>query len=115
MAFSNGNPNKINFLLTRQGKELLMRGGLESTIVYYSLWNDNFNYGLDVPPVIMPDLNGEEKSKVNTISLKYELTDGSLSQKTAKKCDIGYVLIGDKCIKVNKDDGTGTHTKSLTE
>ncbi len=74
MAFINGNPNSLNFVLTKEGKKLLMTKGLVNEIFYYSLWNDNFIYSLDVPPDFMPDINGSEKSKVDLINNRYEIT-----------------------------------------
>lgn len=74
MAFINGNPNVVNFVLTKKGKEMLAAKGLLNNIVYYSLWNDNFIYSLDVSPSIMPDINGSEKSKVDLINNRYEIT-----------------------------------------
>lgn len=74
MAFINGNPNAVNFVLTKKGKEMLAAKGLLNNIVYYSLWNDNFIYSLDVSPSIMPDINGSEKSKVDLINNRYEIT-----------------------------------------
>lgn len=73
MAFINGNSNKINFVLTNKGKEILATKGLDKNILYYSLWNDNFIYTLDVPPSLMPDINGEEKTKIDVINNKYKL------------------------------------------
>jgi hypothetical protein len=74
MAFINGNTSNVNFLLTKKGKEILLTKGLEKEIVYYSLWDDNFIYTLDVSPSLMPDVNGDSKSKVDLINNKYELT-----------------------------------------
>jgi len=73
MAFINGNPHEINFVLTKKGKDVLLRNGLEKSILYYSLWNDKFIYTLDVPPTLMPDINGSEKSKIDTITSRYDL------------------------------------------
>jgi hypothetical protein len=74
MAFIGGNKDKLRFVLTELGQKTLAQKGLEKSIIYYNLYDQEVNYEIDAYPYLVVDLNGSKKTVVpDSINFKDNL------------------------------------------
>lgn len=64
MAFAGGDTDKLKFVLTQLGQKTLATKGLEKQIVYYTLYDQEVNYMVNVIPNLMVDISGSKNSVV---------------------------------------------------
>lgn len=74
MSFIGGSNSKLTFVLTKLGQKTLAEQGLETTIKYYNLFDDEINYRVDAFPYLMVDVTGKNKTIIpNSIIFRDEL------------------------------------------
>ena len=64
MAFIGGDSDQLKFVLTQLGQKTLAHKGLEKQIFYYSLYDQEVNYQVDVYPNLVVDISGTKKNLV---------------------------------------------------
>jgi hypothetical protein len=64
MAFAGGDTDKLKFVLTQLGQKTLATKGLEKQIFYYTLYDQEVNYMVNVIPNLMVDISGSKNSIV---------------------------------------------------
>jgi hypothetical protein len=74
MSFLGGNDDKLRFVLTELGQKTLAHKGLEKTIMYYTLYDQEVNYNIDAFPYLITDVCGSKKSIIpDSITFKDKL------------------------------------------
>jgi hypothetical protein len=75
MAFAGGDTDKLKFVLTQLGQKTLATKGLEKQILYYTLYDQEVNYMVNVIPNLMVDISGSKNSVVpDSITFRDNLT-----------------------------------------
>ena len=74
MSFIGGDTDKLKFVLTTKGKEILIEKGWENLRIYYTFFDDDVNYTINAYPNLMSDINGiENKVLYDTTTNRYNL------------------------------------------
>jgi len=77
MAFLGGDSEKVKIVLTKFGQETLANKGLEKQIRYYTLYDPEVNYQVNVPPSLMMDISGNKKTIIpNSITFRDNFQNG---------------------------------------
>jgi hypothetical protein len=64
MAFLGGNTDSLRISLTEYGYKVLSEKGLVNEIIYYSFYDPNVNYDININNTLMSDINGIKKNIV---------------------------------------------------
>ena len=74
MSFIGGDKDAIKFVLTPYGKKTLAEKGLANSKMYYTLFDDEVIYTVNVFPTLISDINGVENKISAEINYRNKLT-----------------------------------------
>lgn len=74
MSFIGGDNDTIKFVLTPYGKTTLTQKGLANINMYYTLFDDEVIYTVNVFPTLISDINGVENKISEEINYRNKLT-----------------------------------------